>query len=295
MALEICITVLTYRSAPWRFTLPGGNVAFLLVGPTGCLVGTEIWELNGIIISCAELSHTAVFAVNHTVSVNSLYQTADQNKSLLSSFSTSGPWGGIHTVTSIWQYRARERASGFCLPGLKNNIYGKIIEFNWKLCQWNQPQKEICIQKTEGKKPWDLLANYPWFSPTVRAITIALGCGRACHATEKCKTERKLIFIFPFLGPVCQCKLDCSLMTDGYNPWGAKNPNQKFMKVHMRVSTDNVLSVFWFGQLNSGAGWRVKELESSLEQFQVVELPSLIEMQIFSVSQNLVLKWALLV
>lgn len=128
MALEICITVLTYRSAPWRFTLPGGNVAFLLVGPTGCLVGTEIWELNGIIISCAELSHTAVFAVNHTVSVNSLYQTADQNKSLLSSFSTSGLWGGIHTVTSIWQYRARERASGFCLPGLKKNeLFPRII------------------------------------------------------------------------------------------------------------------------------------------------------------------------
>lgn len=91
------------------------------------------------------------------------------------------------------------------------------------------------------------------------------------------KNERKLIFIFPFLGPVCQCKLDHSLMTDGYNPWRAKNPSQKFTEVHMRVCT--AIACFWFGQLNPRERHRTKEFESSLKGFQVAELPSLVEMQ----------------
>lgn len=76
MEAEVWITILSCRTTPWRFDLPRGNVAVLLPGPTCRLVGTGIWELNGIIISCAELSNPAVSAV---------IQTADQNKSLLSS------------------------------------------------------------------------------------------------------------------------------------------------------------------------------------------------------------------
>lgn len=76
MEAEVWIIILTYRPIPWRFSLLRGNVDIVQAGPTCCLVGTEIWELNGIIISCAELSNPAVSAI---------IQTADQNKSLLSS------------------------------------------------------------------------------------------------------------------------------------------------------------------------------------------------------------------
>lgn len=78
---------------------------------------------------------------------------------------------------------------------------------------------------------------YPWFSPTARAIIIPRGCGRACWAAEKCKKkkERKLIFRLPSLGPVCQARLDHSLVTDGCKPCRPKNPSQKFTEVHGSV------------------------------------------------------------
>lgn len=117
---------------------------------------------------------------------------------------------------------------------------------------------------------------YPWFSPTVRANTHTSRLWQSMLCSwEMQKNERILIFLFPFLWTVCQCELDHSLMTDGYNPWRAKNPDQKFTKVHMRVCTD--IACFWSVQLNTRVTPRVKEFGSSLKQFWVVELPSLIE------------------
>jgi len=91
------------------------------------------------------------------------------------------------------------------------------------------------------------------------------------------KNERKLIFIFPFSGPVCQCKLDHSLMTDGYNPWRANNPSQKFTKFHTRVCTE--IACFLFRQHNTRERWRVKEFGNSCKEFHVAELPSLVAIQ----------------
>lgn len=62
-------------------------------------------------------------------------------------------------------------------------------------------------------------------------------------------------------------------MTDGYNPWRAKNRNKSSQ------SACEGLHYFCFGLLNTRETQKAKEFDSSLIELQVAELTSEVEMQ----------------
>lgn len=96
----------------------------------------------------------------------------------------------------------------------------------------------------------------------------------AGHAGQlrNAKNEKKLIFRLPSLGPVCQARLDHSLVTDGCSPWRAKNPSQEFTEVQGGLAPHRVPRVRAAALRRDTES---KEPENSFQEFQDEELPSL--------------------
>lgn len=172
------------------------------------------------LLQCKKLTKINLFCLLRNMDVKQTWPVGkhpacDSNKAMLS-------WGTVSCLTALEN---------------KKKFWEKIIECNWKLFQGNQPQKSnLHTENWSGGKSWDLLTCHihdlvQQLGPWSYLEAVAGHAGQLRNA----KNEKKLIFRLPSLGPVCQARLDHSLVTDGCNPWRAKNPSQKFTEVHGRA------------------------------------------------------------